>query len=97
MASEHSDGESLSVLSTGSPHFKSNFARMWDVSPTTHSVKLQLIYGLKMSKLPLWTLSPFKPLLVHVHTYIACMDGGISQGGQPASRGGGQVSPCTPP
>ena len=51
MASEHSDEESLSVISTGFPlYFKSNVSRMWDVSPTVCSVKLQLIYGLKMSK-----------------------------------------------
>ena len=41
VASEHSDGESLSVISTGSPlYFKSNVARMWDVSPTARSMKL---------------------------------------------------------
>ena len=32
------------------PYFKSNIARMCDVSPTARSAKLQLIYGLKMSK-----------------------------------------------
>ena len=47
VASEHSDGESLSVISF---FFKSNVARMWDVSPTARSAKLSLIYGLKMSK-----------------------------------------------
>ena len=45
VASEQSDGENLSVI-----YFKSNVARMWDVSPTMRSTKLQLIYGLKMSK-----------------------------------------------
>ena len=43
VASEHSDGECLSVISPGSLYFKSNVARMWDVSPTVGSVKLQLI------------------------------------------------------
>ena len=40
VASEHSDGESLSVISTGSLYFKSNVARMWDMSPIAHSAKL---------------------------------------------------------
>ena len=40
VASDHSDGESLSVISTGSPQFKSNVARMWDMSRTARSVKL---------------------------------------------------------
>ena len=40
VASEHSDGESLSVISTGSLYFKSNVARIWDMSPTMHSANL---------------------------------------------------------
>ena len=46
-ASEHLDEESLSVISTGSPPV---YARMWDVSPTVRSVKLQLVYDLKVSE-----------------------------------------------
>ena len=44
VASEHSDGESLSVLSTGSPLliFKSNVAKMWDVSPIARSALINL-------------------------------------------------------
>ena len=40
VASEHSDGEGLSVIPTSSPVFKSNVIRMWDVSPTARSAKL---------------------------------------------------------
>ena len=40
VASEHSDGECLSIISTGSLYFKSNVARMWDVSHTARSAKL---------------------------------------------------------
>ena len=44
MASEHSDEESLPLVPL---YFKLNVSRMWDVSPTAQSAKLQLIYGLK--------------------------------------------------
>ena len=37
VASEHSDGEYLSTISTGSLYFKSNVARMWDVPLTARS------------------------------------------------------------
>ena len=53
VVSEQSDGESLLVISTGSPLpvFQVKCCKdMWDVSPTARSAKLQLIYGLKMSK-----------------------------------------------
>ena len=39
-ASEHSDGERLSVVPTGSPVLQINVIRMWDVSPTARSAKL---------------------------------------------------------
>ena len=42
VASEHSDGESLSYYPLILLHFKSNAARMWHVSPTACSTKLQL-------------------------------------------------------
>ena len=84
MASEHSDGESLSVISTGSPLFQVNVTRVWDVSPTTRSAKLQLIYGLKMSKTA--TLDTHC-LLVHVlHVWMVA-----------TLKGGGGVTPPASP
>ena len=63
------------------------FARMWDVSPTTCNAKLQLVYGLKISKTVTLDIKHF------ACTCIVCMDGGYSQGGQPASKG----APPPPP
>ena len=48
MASEHSDGENLSVISTGFPLFHVKCCKdVGYVFPTARSAKLQLIYGLK--------------------------------------------------
>ena len=93
VASEHLYGESLSVISTGSPiYFKSNVVRMWDVSPTVRSAKLQLIYGLKMSKTAaLDTFTVYKVFYFCMY----CMYGWwlLSRGG-----GGGRVTlPASPP
>ena len=66
------------------------------MSPTVHSVKLQLVCGIKMSKT---ATSNF----LHVYTcIIACMDGGYSisrggGGGGGAGGGGGGPPPPPPP
>ena len=39
VASEHLDGESLSVIPL---YFKLNVVRMWDISPTAHSYNAKL-------------------------------------------------------
>ena len=77
VASEHQLGRSLSVISTGSSPFNS---QMLDVSPTARSAKLQLVYGLKMSKtaaLDTFTIQTF-------YMYMYCMYGGwlLSRGGE---------------
>ena len=82
VASEHQLGRSLSVISTGSSSFNS---QMLDVSPTARSTKLQLVYGLKMSKiaaLDTFTIQTF-------YMYMYCMYGGwlLSRGGSQLPRG----------
>ena len=58
------------------------------MSPTARSAKLQLIYGLKMSKTAaLDTFNRLNLLLVHVlHVWMVA----TLKGGQPASKGRGE-------
>ena len=79
------------MISTGSSPFNS---QMLDVSPTACSVKLQLVYGLKMSKtaaLDTFTIQTF-------YMYMYCMYGGwLLSRGAASFQGGGRVPPPTPP
>ena len=84
VASEHSD----SIIHPLVPlYFKSNVAKMWDVSPIARSAKLQLIYGLEISKTATLDTFTFKSF---TYACMTCMDGGYSQGG--GGRGGGAAS-----
>ena len=55
---------------------------MWDVSPTTHSAKLQLVYGLKMSKtsaLDTFTIQTFYLYIHLLHVWmVATLKGAAS-------------------
>ena len=69
-------------------YFKSNVAKMWDVSPIARSAKLHLIYGLEISKTATLDTFTFKSFTC---ACITCMDGGYSQGGGGASFQGVKI------
>ena len=62
---------------------------MWNVSPTARSAKLQLVYGLKMSKTS--TLDTFIIQTFYLYMYYVCgwwlLSGGGGRGGSQPPRG----------
>ena len=94
-ASEHSDGNNLSVISTGPPLFQVKCCKD-DVGCVSYLAQCEALTNLWLKDKQNCRFGHFHWFnLLLGHVLATCMDGGYSQRGQPASKGG--VTPPTSP